>query len=696
MPSQTQPAGGTGLPEGYVAVPLEFAAASGEALATTQPLRVCLLVRTTPDPVGGRFVLLRQTPSGRAFLSCLADAAGSVVDWLELWVEQPPGVPLGQPLAAEETNAQAAARWDEMVGAFGQLGKRVGFLASGWEAGVGRPLMLEWDSKPGDGRMAPVVDVESGQAWALCTDEAVLLAAGAAGYAASPHRYLYLPSRGNQSPLLPVTPGAPPPTQPAALPAPPAGKTVEPFNLPAGRMLLRRHGPIPLEALVDVLAGRPWRGVRQGAGLVQMGGGVEALRLAAASEGESAPDAGRLFLGQHGRRGRIVESFHLRLRLVADMVTSVRQAVLVTGRPLLSVGPQSFQIRLPEPAIGFPFLWGAQVSLADAGSAIRTRIPGSEQHFLHLAGDGGAASIYRRRLDWQEVVGDCVVRVRRVVADAEQGAVVEGTLSTTERIKPASGQLLRLRLPLGSGPLDVYARLEETPPAAGEWRFRGVGQRFPAAAAQELSAAAGVPLQRVPFGLIPTAGAASDLYALAVLAVQSLLADEQGFPLPVALDEVLSLARQLAEQHDAGVGVGLRVRSIVETDKHWAAVLGPHRLMPAVLSGSLSGAEAAKGAEAAELIPAELWWDCIAAILRMIPQAGPDSICPTWGDATEDMAPHRVFDPTLAELEQLIRRSRSLIVIDWQFNREIRLAIDARLGRVEEDVFAPAASGRRR
>ena len=36
---------------------------------------------------------------------------------------------------------------------------------------------------------------------------------------------------------------------------------------------------------------------------------------------------------------------------------------------------------------------------------------------------------------------------------------------------------------------------------------------------------------------------------------------------------------------------------------------------------------------------------------------------------------HRVFDRAIDDLEGLLRKSRSLIVIDWKFNREIHAVI---------------------
>ena len=47
--------------------------------------------------------------------------------------------------------------------------------------------------------------------------------------------------------------------------------------------------------------------------------------------------------------------------------------------------------------------------------------------------------------------------------------------------------------------------------------------------------------------------------------------------------------------------------------------------------------------------------------------------------STPFAAPSRMFDAALDDLDGLIRRSRSLIVIDWRFNREVRSVIRSKL-----------------
>src|SRR5215210_6003764 len=78
LSAETKQAGSLGA--GYRAVPLQRA---DEAA----PLRICLVVQESAEPVGGPFVLLRDLPDASIYLGCVTDAAGSVREWIEIWVQ---------------------------------------------------------------------------------------------------------------------------------------------------------------------------------------------------------------------------------------------------------------------------------------------------------------------------------------------------------------------------------------------------------------------------------------------------------------------------------------------------------------------------------------------------------------------------------------------------------------------------------
>jgi hypothetical protein len=84
--------------------------------------------------------------------------------------------------------------------------------------------------------------------------------------------------------------------------------------------------------------------------------------------------------------------------------------------------------------------------------------------------------------------------------------------------------------------------------------------------------------------------------------------------------------------------------------------------------------------EARRVFPPDLWWATLAWIIQLVPALGSDSFCRDYGDAPP-LALESVFDKPLAALEKLILQSRSLIVIDWNANREIASVIRKILSR---------------
>jgi hypothetical protein len=153
------------------------------------------------------------------------------------------------------------------------------------------------------------------------------------------------------------------------------------------------------------------------------------------------------------------------------------------------------------------------------------------------------------------------------------------------------------------------------------------------------------------------------MYSLAVLGARALLVDADT-TLAIATDELLSLARQVALQHQANTPLGERIRAIFQADSRWLNSLGPHRLTRDTLTPQ----------EAFDLVPANLWFDTLALLVRMFPGVGPDSFCRDFGDAPRGGL-NKIYEPVQNHLDTLLIRTRSLVVIDWRFNREIHAVL---------------------
>ncbi|MCC6661562.1 MAG: hypothetical protein IT437_11830 [Phycisphaerales bacterium] len=652
-------------------VPAEYGPVPVSAGQMASAARLCVVVRKQPDPVGGHLVLLRDAVDVRVYLGCLADAGGKVREWVEVWVQAADGLQAAPPVVRDAlTNAVLDDRWDRQVGAF-RSGDMPNLIETGWETAGGPVTWID----PATTSPVHPVDRESGVTWALCRDEAVLAKARLPGYASTLHRYLYLPELGAESPFLAVAADSPAGANVKPVGTAVGDKGLVPLNPGGGRVLVRSFSPVGLEAFVDLLGGAPWKGLAHGRTALD-------LELTTGS-GEGVSDhltRGGLFLGQQGRMGRLVESLHLKLRALSDAVDAVASFTQGTQRPLLNVGPESFQVRLGEPARGLPYLWSSRVVLADPGDAVPLSIPGSAERY-HVSARAVQPSVYRPRSAGRASSGRCVLRIREALTERGEDTVLEGTLATDERLEAARNDLIWLRPNLKGAPLDLYARLDtKAAMAAGEYRFRTLAHRFPPPQAEQLAGAKGVPLPETRFEVVPQLSSPVDLYSLGVLAVRTLLVNP-GNSLPVAVDEVLSLARE-AGGGDSAVPLAQRIARLFDSDPRWLESLGPQRVLH----------EKLEPRQVLDMIPAALWFDTLAMIARMFPGMGPDSRAADLGDARHGGL-HIVYDGVRADLERLLIRTRSLIVIDWRFNREIHAVVRGFL--VKHGGVPPSRAGAR-
>jgi hypothetical protein len=643
-----------GVPEGYLAIPVSRA---DEAAA----LRICVLARQTPDPAVDHLVVLRDLHDAVVYLGCVVDASGRAREWIELWVQNVDGLETSLPAYREMfSNHSLDARWTAQAETFRQLDPD-NFIQTGWESVHPPPCWLDLSTR----RPAPAAGDANG-GWELCRDDELLRKAELPAYGTSLFRYLYQPSAGAQGKFIPVVGGAP--QTPATVPVSTAVAGVEhplSFNAQAGLMMALGFAPLSLEDYADVLGGKPWTGLEHGKKRIAFEGIYRSLT----DPDQIASGLGHIFLGLHGRNGRWIESYHLKLQLLADVVRLVRGQVESQQLPFLNLSADSFRVALRPTGTGLPAFWTARPLLVKPGGAFALPVQTSDvRYFIRVGATGSSVYLPEGLSASTQGVGS--VLLRKVLPPDHGNVIVEGTLRSQEHLAVSPNDLLWIRLPLPGGRLDLYGHIYAGEGLAqGEARFRTVPQKLSDAAAAALKAAEGISFARSPFEVVPMLSSPCDLYSLAVLATRVLLVDDKT-TLAVALDEMLSLAGQVAAEHKPDVPLGERIGAVCQRDARYLASLGPHRLSRRGLSPD----------EAFQLLPAELWYDTLGLILRLFPGAGPDSVCRDYGDVPA-LALETVFNQPLEDLEKLLIRSRSLILIDWNFNREISAAIRGCLDR---------------
>ncbi len=647
----------SGVPEGYLAVPVTEADAGAS-------LRVCVLVRQTPDPAAGHFVVLRDLHDALVYLGCIVDNAGRAREWIELWVQNVDGLETSLPAYRETfSNASLDARWADQAKAYRELDLE-NFLQTGWESAHPLPGYLDISSA----KAVHPAGKEANSQWELCRNDELLRTAGLPAYSGSLFRYLYQPGAGAQSSFIGVVNGAPQGPKTVPLATAMAGLDHHlPFNPQAGLMMALSFAPVPYEEYVDLLGGKPWAGLEHGKKRLAFDGAYTSLTDSAQVQN----GLGHIFLGLHGKTGRFVEAFHLKLQLLTEAVKAVRKHVERAQLPFLNLGADSFRVGLKPLGTGLPFLWTARCALVKTSHAFALPVESSEFKYF-IRARGGGTSIYLPEGLSASAQGMGSVRIRKLLPPDQGQTVLEGTLVSQEQLSVSPHDLLWIRLPLANGRLDLYGHLYAAESmAAGEVRFRTVPQKLGEATLTALKAAEGVSFARSPFEVVPLLSSPCDSYSLGVLAVRTLLVDDKT-TLAVALDEMLSLARQVKSEHKADVPLGKRIRVILERDQRFMDSLGPHRL----------NREGLKPEDAFRLLPIDLWCDTLGVIVRFFPGIGPDSVCKDFGDVPA-LALETVFNGPLEELEKLLLRSRSLILIDWNFNQEINTAIKECLGKTK-------------
>jgi hypothetical protein len=638
--------------------------------AKDSPLQLNVLARKDPDPVAGHFVILRSVLDAVVYLGCITDAGGRLHGYTEIWVQNLDGL-AGSPAATREalSNKVLDERWGRLYKAFDSLDQHAAsvLFRTGYEAVHPRPLFYDTEKR----EMLHPSDAFSNTPWTLCTDDAALAAKNLPPYSSSLHRYLC--AADAKSPMIPVTTGAP--TAEGA--TSPLSEVTGPKNIlvpfcTGGLLLVRAYAPAPLDAFFDLLAGGTWDGILSGRSAVHLNRLNELLDAKESTASNMAD--GRLFLGKHGKWGRLIETFHLKLRLLADCITFVRGFTAQTQRPFLNLTANSFHVNVGRAGAGggdhqsgvayaLPFLWTAAADLIDPGDAVTLRMEASDAQYF-LRGLSAPANVYQPESVTKPASGRGTLRIRKVLAEPT-GIILEGTFTTQERLGDAAGpsknDLIWLRAPIGSQRVDLYGHVEKEPAlAAGEWRFRTERQRLPEAVVTQLKAGEGVPITETLFDVVPLLSAPCDLYSLAILGARALLVNHET-TLAIVADELLSLARQVANEHKPEVPLAERIRAIFQADQRWLNSLGPHRLSRETLTPQ----------EAFDLVPADLWFETLGMLIRMLPAMGPDSVCRDFGDAPRGGGMHKIYDTAIAELSSLLVRTRSLIVIDWRFNREI-------------------------
>jgi hypothetical protein len=619
------------------------------SVSDSSPLRICVLLRSVPDPAAGAFVLLREMPGAQVYLGAVCDIDARIQEWVEVWVQS---VELRDLTFSGHqellTNQILDQRWlAEHESA--KVNAPALVIITGMETRNPSPVVIKRHLIPNDSVVLPAEPSR----WRLCKDDELLVSFELPAYTTSPFRYLYDPGARGAKTFLTTAPDAPANAHVQSLDRlKTAADATEVFNSQSGLIRVMRFSPLGLEEYLQVLEGRSWQALGpNGSRWFQKG-------IYADLETWSAGPRGMPFLLHAAASSPegLNEIFFLKLSALLGMFKEVRAYVKAHQLPLLNLAPESFRIRLKEVGEQFPALWSAQTLLVRSGQAHPLKIKSTEQKYFLRLGKVVPSPFLPEGLGAHSF-GIGSVRRRNVITEAD-GTVLEGTLVAEEYLRLDPHDLLWFKLPVGDERFEFCAHVY-TAEAVGpkEARFRTVPTKLPDAVAATLKTT--VAFAKAPYEVWPLLSSPCDMHSLGIIAIRVLLANSKS-NLPVIVDDILGLARHVGKDPEQGQGMLPGLQAMLEKEPKLFELVSPCSLVEREWTQD----------QARSQIYLPLWLETIAWLLRLFPGAGAQSYCKSFGDVSP-LALETIFDAPVQELEQFILRLRSLLVPSIMANEEI-------------------------
>lgn len=596
-------------------------------------LRLILFATASEAGRGEPFWLLRRNPEASVYLGALIDAANSVHELLEIWVQRISGFAAAFPaLARDWTSAYLDRKWQDM--------REDIAAADGPET-----LRLDIERAP----LVPMLlngslgGFPQAEEWELCRDEGILATAGLPSFQGSLNRYLRNRKSGEWVALTSD--------------APFAGiarrfNDVFPdticFNPEGGRIFCRPATVISWRNYADCLRGKRWQPFLPDDCLAVL----PPIYRELASLWDENLRWRHFLLPQVGSEAGPNELFYLKLALLNGAVKAIAAATARRGAPFLNLTDAHFGVRLSDVGDALPALWTARAVLARGGGAEKVgprsylpdssvtpgpfRIPGPH-HSISLSGS---------------------FRIRKIGEATDGMACVEGTLKTDDLLEKGEFRL-EIRFESVGGGLVIPGEItQEVSP--GTYLFIG---KITGWAKSALVEGATYPGVHAIFN--PKLGSACDLYSLAILGLQLFIQTPER-SLPMVCDDAI------------------RLRNEIPPDVTPSSL--PFALRKLAVNFDVFAPES-------ENAPDELWWELISCIIRML---GGPSTAMYFSDASDGVedAPEAIYHQVIADLTGLLRRARVRVLGEGARNREVRDEILTLMSELQlsSGKFAPGVS----
>lgn len=616
-----------------------------DAEETPHSWKACILVRDG-GPGVSELVLLVNLPDARAYLGCVLDDRNMVRVWLQIWVQNLDGfVALDARFAEQLSSESMDERWQRHWQAIRDT--NAASIALEIPEDKLRPLYLDvrrW--------MVLRPSTPQGSEWVLCKDNQLLRQARLPEYSQSLWRYLRTTPPAATERFVAADSSAPlgetAAAQSAELGFDPAWL---PINPQGGRLAARVHPLLDFGDYVDLLNGATIADLSARKRSCE----ADILRSELTAVGGDGRRHG-LLLGNDG-----IELFYLKLRLLLQAGKALLSHLRQSQCPLLNLDPASFGVYVGASG-DLPWPWTTTCDLVRPGQAYPLAIPETSEVRFAPAGQANTNAYCPAGLSKR---GDQSVSVRpmRIVTDEQHRTSMEGTLWISSPVPVEVSDVVRFRLSQGWTAGDFFGAVVGN--GAGlrqEIQFRTWPRTLELGDAAQLKRHEGGRIERCWCELIPAVSSPYDLHSLAVLGARALLTHDKN-PLATVVDALERLGRLVGAGFSSSASHADTVR---EVEKLLVEAALPDSLMAHHVYGNLPD-----GAKNPNFLPASLWAEALAILIRLLPGLGPVSQCPDYGAAPAG-ALHLPLEEPLAALESLGARARSLIFSDWNSNREMR------------------------
>ncbi len=609
------------LPSDHLYVPLDD-------LFGTSVMRVAIVLRRQSHPVDGHFVVSYKTANAVAYMGCIIDKAGRIIEWIDICVQSFSNVSSVDNYNNCITNQWFDKMWLQWCESI--IAQDQAVILTGFEDINPSPVIV--DILSGNAKVL----TDSDQApLRLCKDDDLLKNQGHLTYNGSLARYIY-----NDDEMKPVVKVCDQSGSncgqkeiAAVLGINFASGVL--FNPACGYIMLRKHDSLSLNDLIGIYN-------RKGFSVPEAE--LEWKRHFAISE-FSEYDHFELFLNNKSSSKKNREVLHLRAMLFNEILAAALCVTQKISRPLLNLSTDSWRIRL-LPVKHLPAMWTTMPVLVDNGIVITSDSLGANLSFYMPAGNS-EISIYQPDIITKRNKGRLSLRILDV--GRSDKISLYGTIESEDNFDIYPNGILNVRFALSRSSFDFYARICKGQKSVNnQWEFYAENLIADDQQARDLVAAKGVLITNVDYSIWPYLGLACDFYSLAVIAMKIFYTEQQ--QLSYVLDNFVALCKKSG---DSKGSIRAGILNLIENDGTWFEKL------------KIPGIDSIDNQ-----VHKNLWVDIFVMIGLLLPQATRESINYVTDSSMVNLK--EVYEKYIKQSKKIVNHTRTFIISQWDENQIVR------------------------